>query len=192
MPIQEKIPLQVSPAIVSYDYTDLAENTGVASFYLCQTAYSGNTSYILTQEQLYSSAREVNISDTSITFSLTAFNLPQNIKGTGYLSLGRKTSVGTGSIKATLKNSVDGSIVAVSSPDTNATSEDVWLLPMTIPLTHFEVGEQLQLTIEDQNSGTLFIGVDPKNRDGTNITPSTNANLMLTASTLKIPFLLKT
>ena len=193
MILQEKIPVPPSSAIASYNYTDIAEATGVSKFWLAVQAISGNTSYLLTQNQVYSQgalspSNEINISDTSVTFALTAFNLPKTIKGTGYLNIGVKTSAGTGSFKATLKNSVTGNIVAVSSPDTIGTAGATFLLPMTILNTRFKAGEALQLTIEDQNAGTLFIGADPQNRDGTNITPSITPSAHLTASALYIPF----
>ena len=191
--MQEKIPIIPQPAIASYNYTDIAEGTGIRKFYLAVQAVSGNTTYLLAQDAVYSQgalspSNEINISDASITFALTAFNLPQVIEGTGYLNIGMKTSAGTGSLKATLQNNITGDIVSVSSRDTVGTGAATMLLPMTIPRTHFRDGEILQLKIEDQNTGTLFIGADPQNRDGTNITPSTTPAAHLTASALYIPF----
>ncbi len=197
MVLQEKIPVLSSSAIASYAYTDIAEATGVSRFYLAAQGISGNTTYLLTEKAVYAwptdaaGGSEINISDASITFNLTAFNLPKTIKGTGYLNIGVKTSAGTGSLKATLKNSVTGNIVSVSSPDTTGTGATTFLLPMTIPNTRFAAGEAMQLTIEDQNTGTLFIGADPQNRDGVNIKPSLGGTY-LTASSLYIPFKLDT
>src|SRR3990167_1029032 len=189
LPIE--FPQAPSIASASYDFQDIAEGTGVQKFFLAVNEISGAVSYGLHTDTVFSTKKEINVGDTNITFSLSAFNLPKAIRGTAYLNCTLKTTAGTGSIIAELLNDVTGSIVSASSQSTVGTGTTNLLIPLVVPETHFRRGEILQLKITDNSAASNeFIGTDPQNRDGTNITPSTDTN-GFTNSALYIPFKLE-
>jgi hypothetical protein len=204
--LQQKYVNQES-AIASYNYTDIAEGTGMVGFNCC---YATNS--FLSTEELYS----VNIETTNSTgeadytkiididFNLSAFNMPKTIGGTGICMVCfafAETTPGTKNIKiiarvrkwdgTTETEIANGEEVYTNAPD------GIYLAPIliTIPETDFKKGEILRFTIEGWGQDTsdgcvvrLTIAHDPKNRDGTYIVPSTDSPETTTTLKFYCPF----
>jgi len=96
MPIPKIYQKPLGPAIASYDYTDVAEGTGVIGFKGSRGDASGGIIYSLGTQNIYSS--EVATQTTNFTsggsawnliqtinFDLTVFNTPRTIKGTAVI-----------------------------------------------------------------------------------------------------------
>lgn len=185
-------------AVASYDWTDIAAGSGLISFYLCATGASGATTYNLLTSEVYSEVIEM---DTSLSqtqnFDTPQFNLTRIISGTAYLSCaGRISSDGSGSIQITAQlKKYDGttetniSDAILSSIKTGADVREMYLIQIPCTTTLIKQGEvvRLTLTVTRMSNGIATTGLDPKNRDGTQITPSTMSTIS-TVSKLFIPF----
>jgi len=209
-------PLPSESAVASYDYTDVAEGTGVTIFNL--VGATGDN--ILTKETVYADKieEEIAITDTTseyvkvfdVDYDLSAFNMPKTIEGTGLVNF---SQYGSGSGDETscwyftiVVKKYDGStettIGTVNSSTLSATGNhlttNLELLPITLSKTHFAIGDILRVTVEGYIKYTGFlsggpnklkigIGQDPMNRDGKYLTPSSDDE-MITASKIYIPF----
>jgi hypothetical protein len=179
-------------AIASYDYTDIAEGTGVVRFYLFSSQTSTAADYHLTSNALYSNDLTIP-GAADIDFDLSAFNLPKTIRGTAIAVVGYKLdgTLGPGSaaIIFTVRKwdgTTETDIAAVTSktitvPD-GQTYYGIINVPITIPLTHFKRGEILRLNLVGSNTGStkLYYGIDPMNR--------ASGSMEMTAASVYIPF----
>ena len=199
------IPIPVEAAIASYDYYDIAEGTGIKKFYGYVTKDSAGLKYYLGIDAVYSSLIETvtaaaeypgyNI-QLDLDFDLTPFNLPRIIKGTALINQAMHVFVGTKpSVNAYIIYKVrkwDGTteteIASIQTETITGIAEKIFSIPITIPKTHFKKGEILRLSVQiyaaigDPGTGTgggTVIGHDPKNRDGTYLTPSTDDTITL-------------
>lgn len=212
MPIN--FPLPSESAIASYSYSDLAEQTGVQLFYAA-TCSTGE--FVLTQNSFNSASVETLSTEADFDaavfdlildkdFDLTPFNAPQTIRGYAYINFfvaGIRTG-GAGNIHYQLQALIrkwDGSteteIASNAVVEFNPGTADARhiCLRVTIPETHFKIGENLRLTIKGWGRGgtagttvKICIGHDPMNRDGTYIIPSTDVPESTTQFKLWIPF----
>lgn len=175
------------------------------------------TSYILSQDTFRSAGIEtttdavVYVGSTyaqsgnqSRTFALSEFNLPKTLQGTAIISSCMKTknpANGDGYIKPNyvlMKNSTDigsqyGQEIATTAAGFGSAVNQLVTIDLSSPV-HFAKGDVLKLRVEEWGSAdagtstlTSTFGTDPLNRDGTNITPSsdTTSTTILKAS---IPF----
>ena len=217
--LPQNFPLPNESAVASYSYTDLAEGTGIRLFYGC-TNEDGDG--ILTQNQIYSHTIESTalqnppttsyVLDLDKDFDLTAFNMPQTIKGTAYINgtfYLHTDAVGAGQsgisyIQIKLRK-WDGSTETEIANNTftlthtsSTTEKKLFCLDITIPETHFKIGEILRATVLIytkvtaidsglENFRTAFC-YDPMNRDGTYIVPSTDDPVTISQFKLWIPF----
>lgn len=134
-----------------------------------------------------------------LDFTLTEFKFPQIIKGTAVVSIpaGIQTrSTGDrcnlyaqifirkwdGSSETEIANAT--SYELYSPVTTSAWTYDMLTVQITVPKTSFLVGEQLRLTVRffvktDSGTGSIgsVLGHDPANRDGTRLTPSSDATI---------------
>lgn len=202
-------------AIASFNYTDIAEGTGITTYLLAQTSDENGHYQILTTKSIYSAESQAVNKGMEITattsaasatkiidkdFDLTAFNLPQRLRGTAVLNMAyqQASSVGgntQGYVIARIVNATTGVTLVSTQTDTVQTTatKNYWLtIPLVIPLstTQFKKGETLRLTVECWGltpSGTIrqTIGCDPQGRDGDYILA---ANGLSTKSTLDVPF----
>ena len=207
-------PLPSESAVASYNYYDIAEGTGIKLFYGCGISDSTGQDYILTENQIYpaQAAKEITGTTTSASyaltsdtdFDLTAFNTPRTIRGTAYINFcfGAATSDGgAGYTKIIAKlrkwdGSTETEIASNTSEElvtTTAFTNRLASFTITIPETHFKIGEQLRLTmlqyaytVGGTKTTTTTYGCDPMNMDGT-ITPSTD-DTAITQLKLWIPF----
>ena len=213
MPIN--FPLPSESAVASYNYTDMAEGTGVTMFYLAAT-HGDN---ILTPNQIYSEVIEHStgahilttdfVKNMDVDYDLSAFNSPRTVKGTAYINFtGHIWKSGTAVVTAkftikvrkwdgTTETEIGSATTAeISSPGSAA---DYILTALAIPLTqtHFGIGDVLRVTIEgydkeaahfSDTTNVLIVGQDPMNRDGTYIIPSTDNPVSITQTKIWIPF----
>lgn len=217
MVLQYKIPLLPTQATASYDFNDIADGTGVKSFYGCYT-----DDYSLLVNPLSSNQKEViatvvyagdsafHYSGNITTFSLTEFNLPRTVNGTGHMTcyIKAKLNSGTGldgaKINAIVYRNSEiissgnllitnaGFPVTLNNPAYSGYSGNV-TIPIVIPTKTYARGDQFKLgfqfggTAGDTTSVSYVVGIDPLDRDSTNITPSiaTDATTILKAD---IPF----
>lgn len=166
------IPVPASASIASFNYTDIAEGTGVVKFYGASRNANGTTDYFLTTSPVYSD--DIILSGAIPTGNFdrvlaksydVKFNRPQNLKGIAYLNLSIGASVGTARDGDT-KIFVSGAILKISGATaitdiTTAVSGAVLLFPTVnhydrsclIPLAingtkHIKGGETLRLYAE--------------------------------------------
>ena len=210
MPIN--FPLPSESAVASYNYTDMAEGTGVTMFYLAAT----NGDNILTPNQIYSDVIEYSTGEHNLTtdfvknmdvdYDLSAFNSPRTVKGTAYINFtGHQWKSGTAVVtsKFTIKvRKWDGVTEteignATTAELSTSTAGQYILTALAIPLTqtHFGIGDVLRVTIEGydkeaapDSTNILIVGQDPMNRDGTYIIPSTDDPVSITQTKIWIPF----
>lgn len=182
-----------SNIISSYNYTDIAEGTGVVIFYGYTTNESGTTTYRLSSTPTYSNDIETLNTYTTKYFYLAPFNLPKIIRGyadvicTAIIHPMTSDDV-TFAFTATVEK-WDGSTATtigsatsetMTEPDYGAGVFQAKTLRVTINCseTHFKIGEQLRLKFEMTITGSLasggYVGYghDPQNRDGAAIKPS--------------------
>ena len=188
MPLDPKLQkfTTASPAIASYDFTDILEGTGTIIF---QGYRTDAGAYILSQSQPFSKDIEtthtgggtgayVLVGDND--FDLSPFKISQTIKGVAIVNISQK-SVTSGASRFTIKvRKWDGSseteIVSVTANAEGTSDIVTHCVNLTVPSTPFAAGDVLRLTIETWiNSGTsqtMYYSHDPQNRDGANIIPS--------------------
>lgn len=214
---------QSSQIFLNYDYSDIASGTGFVNYYTYTTKDTSATAYHLTSDtvNIYSTEIEqtaLSSDDTQYVkvidkdFDLSAFNMVTTIRGTGIIRFtvdaGRFAGSGSGNGNSYVivrvrkwDGTTETEIASAQSPTQSGNGgggESTVLMPITIPRTVFQKGQQLRVTIEgwlDAESGTnsyLTIGSDPQNRDGSNIVPSGDASgLTTTRFIIKMPFELK-
>lgn len=169
--------------IASYEYIDVAEGTGIIHFYGSEMKDSTGTEHLLTASVVYSTAVEyvqAQGTNSTIDFDLAPFNLPRTLKGTAYINMDlSNATAGNSTAQATIKHYDGTTATAVSSAVTShnvATgAHDLILLEIPVTTTHFKKGDILRLSIKvtaGAGSTEARIGIDPSNRDGTNIKPS--------------------
>lgn len=201
MPIPKVYAKPGADAIASYNFTDISDGTGVVNFlgYMSQ-ASSAAIVYKLGNQTIFSQL--VNYAGTIVTtfdFNLTPFNKPQIVKGTCTCRFSAGSLAGVGHtiwfdavVKKVARNGTE-TIIGTGSTrviDLGASSVFANLLcSFDLTTTKFKVGESLRLTIIPYRSDvavtTLYLGFDPANRDGVEITP---ASTYPTKMELFIPF----
>lgn len=149
-------------AIASYDYTDIAEGTGVVAFYgVGQKTNPGGRTLSLMSNAVGAAgtATEMMIGgaagvETLHTFNAAPFNLPKIVKGTAYLSADLKRissnplyASGSSIYKVTPDGETLISTVVNSQNITTASTTEHILLPMTLTQTHFKKGDYLRFKV---------------------------------------------
>jgi len=223
-------------SIASYDYTDIAEGTGVNDFYgFVNVTGSGTSSgstlisgSSLSQNALYSAQIEdVTAYSTStwassgfwiagyhddeidVDFDLTPFYLPKNIGGTAYVRFSYYANAVTNNLyigwkaklrkwDGTTETEIAEAVSAVNIISSGTNEKVTLVMPITVPFTHFNKGDQLRLTIcgytatsgnPGSTTGNIAFGTDPQNQDGTYLIPSTGTET--TTLRIWIPFKLE-
>ena len=177
-------------AIASYDYTDIAEGTGIVAFLGSQSEQTTNSTYLLTtsshfaNDMLTSAALSGSVADAKqmdLDFDVV-FNQPQNIRGNAYISAtvgcaARNTGTTTIYFIAKLRKwdgTTETEIASAQSQNyavTNAPAVKTLLCRMPLTATtHFKSGETLRLTMEiwaanTTGAATLVFYHDPAGRD---------------------------
>ena len=196
--------------LVSYDYIDVAEGTGIIVFYGYNSVSGATTTYGLTTESIYSNDLQTNGTSTTAGFSLcldldfdlSKFNSPRNMLGTAIATLGiggtgAASQAGEvyGKVKLRHWDGTTETEIASAQTETFAvatgdgSAEDYCNIPLVIDeLVHFKKGEILRATVEvwgkktDAGSFPVTLLHDPKNRSTG--TPTHTSSLLQ----LNIPF----
>jgi hypothetical protein len=161
-----------SPINAVYNFTDVAEGTGVISLYLCRTTDSVGDDFILTSNSLKSAdeARGSNrasagseanpTQDLDDDYDLTAFNSSRTIEGTATLNIpyvigtSASSNTRTGYLIVKIRKwdgATETEIASVQSETVSqaaGTEEGVFLMQVDVPRTHFSRGETLRITME--------------------------------------------
>ena len=172
--IPQTFPIPQETAIASYNFTDIAEGTGVVVFFGAAHDEAGTTKYFLTQNQIFS--RYTSLSATTNNTALVqildedfdvTFNLPQRMKGKvriafsmGYngpsnqekqVRVTVKLRKFDGSTETELGSAVTeifGGTGTDGKSANNALSLTMNLeIDMSATITHFKKGETLRVTI---------------------------------------------
>lgn len=181
-------------AIASYNYTDIAEGTGIVQFY--GFAVASGASFLLGTAQVYSTPIESN--NIALTpgdmvdkdFDLTAFNTARTISGDGFISMS-SAGTQTGGTGVRFNNVIirkwDGTtetdLVTVSGAlygfvnDSRKTET----LKFTVPTTVYKSGEQLRVTVQvvthtAATNGNVFLAHDPQGRNGPTFIPASDGS----------------
>lgn len=196
-------PFQHQPsAIASYDFTDIVEGTGIKKFFgFISNVSSGDTPALISQA-VYSSKIETQVTITAgsskeidLDFDLAAFNAPSSIRGTITVSVpfeinrGGAGASNDGFVVVRFRKwdgTTETELASVQSETLtadDATTTITKMLSMIMPITgikHFKKGETLRMTVEvwgnwdsGGTAGDMIIAHDPLDRDGAEITPST-------------------
>lgn len=211
-------PLPSESAIASYNYSDIAEGTGIKLFYAAYTSAAS----ILTENQIYSHTIDTRATSASpptdayqllsdIDFDLSAFNTPKVVKGTCYINglfsvYTQGTGAnGTGKLSLKLRKWDGTTETEIASTDlevsTGHNTTVTKLYCISIPVTtpqNFKKGDILRLTVltyykktevgTGGGDGSCTIGHDPMNRNGTYIAPSTDVPTSITQLKAWVPF----
>lgn len=211
MPVPKVYQKSTEGSVVSYNYTDIAEGTGIVIFYGYVTENGAGLDYHLgTDSTTYSSKLETesaSVTALDFDFDLSSFNFSKIVKGTGLLSFTIGSQSGTGTTTnttcvATLRKwdgTTETDIATATSPVVSAGAStkvlELVTMPITIPKTHFKKGDTLRLNMlvtpvkaVGTQSATAILGHDPRNRDGSLIVPSTDTPDTITKIIFKLPF----
>lgn len=191
MTIQRTFRKQGEKAVASFDFTDIAEGTGVVVLNGFTSAISGAIYYDLSTSELHSELIQTKTAQitaagealkNTCNFDLPAFNLPRTIKGTAMISIpfsGTCVDVGGacgGHLRVYVqKGSPTFATIANAQTEHSGYGgqsivEDYFTIPITLPETHFKKGDVLRVKVEiwgngdAANGGYLAIGHDPQNR----------------------------
>jgi len=175
MPVPIVYRKSTEAALASYNFTDIAEGTGVVTYYGATTNDSVGEEYVLLSQTLYSYSLSTATTITNGTgsytkfgdydFDLSTFSLPKTIKGTCLISFGWGLGAG-GNPDAYIiwkvrkydgTTETDLGSVQTEGIKANATNAEE-LLSFTLTETNFAKGDILRVTCEvwGKNTG----GVD--------------------------------
>lgn len=155
-------------ANASYNYTDLADGTGVTVFYAAGTKNT-TADYILTQSVAQTGLGSTEKQDTGtdyLDFDLTPFNLPRTAKGTALVNATISvvdSGTGGGSVSAELYHWDGASETSISTTTTSSvttsTTTLTTLMELDITQKTFKQGDILRLKIGIINSNGADINV---------------------------------
>lgn len=202
-----------SQVLLNYNYTDIASGTGYITYFLL-SSYNTSTSHMLDNNINYSQDIEFTSSTTTSTtfvkvsdtdFDLTEFKISQTIGGiaSANMTIGIPASPQVEGYVIVKVRKWDGSTETDIASGQSKTKASIGgtggnlleNIDVTIPKTLFSIGDVLRITIEGWarspdgiNLAKVTYGIDPKNRDGTVIIPSTDDPVSITTSLINIPF----
>ena len=182
----------ISPVLTTFNFTDIAEGTGIVKFYLAQSISTGTLSPILIADSTVNTTEEVGGSTSgrikilaasaSVDFDLTPFNLPKTLRGTGTIEFEAISGTGTGTLTFQLKKVSGGvpSNVGTATVINVTTAADIFLGRIVIASpVHFAKGDFFRLTITALAQQMTF-GTDPQN--------NLEGSIANTKTTLSVPF----
>ena len=180
----------VSPIVATYSFQEVQSGTGFVNYFAFAGATNTNDvfEYHLTTQLPRSDEIEVQISTVAPgfkNFDLTPFKIATTAGGQATVTLSFSYTETVGGQVAHLEIDIihyDGSNETVIGtdrvPNATSTQEQNKTLVIDVTDTVFNIGDILRLkvkAIKTQGSGNpnYEVGIDPQNRDGTNLTPST-------------------
>lgn len=155
-----------SNAIASYNYTDIAEGTGVSVFYLCSVSTSSGLDYVLTQNTMPGVATTGTASTSYIDFDLTPFNAARTIKGVAYVAGEGVCGAGAQDFQVIAKIvHYDGTTETVIGAETNSEtirSGELYNIPFSLTEKRFKRGDILRVKLKiDTSTNSPGISTDP-------------------------------
>ena len=190
------------PSTIAYPYDDLEEGFGLVTYYGSSSEDVSGISYHMYKDIIYSQIIEVFLDNqATLTLFSGAFARPRTISGTVKINCCIEFVTGGGSTGNLLAKfyHYDGSTsTQLGSTWTSKTQAALTTTTenynMYIPITtakKFRAGDQFKLEIVSNlltgDDIDASIGLDPQNRDGTNLTPSNDPD-ETTQFIVKIPF----
>ncbi len=184
--------------IATFDFEDIANNTGVVILFGISSETDGGVDYHLVPNKAFSSQSETNRTSsgtTTIDFDLGTFNLPRTAKGTAYFSanIGAATNiivkvlVQLKHVTNSTETNITSEITSQSVTTGSGVSSEMVFLELPITEKHFKKGDFLRLTVKLNTNGTNgAVGHDPNNGDGTVVLGS--ADKITTVMELQMPF----
>ena len=157
MAIQRRYRNIAQRSIASYDYTDIAEGTGVVKFYAYSSASSLAETYNLTTDSsinsrnIFSSLSGTPGNSYTYNFDLQAFNLSKVVKGTAIVNGLMTYHPGTNNqvyVKAQIlkwDGSTETAISGQIQSQNNVGVESTFCIKLPLTETHFRKGEILRL-----------------------------------------------
>lgn len=214
MAFDAPFPQQPATSIVSYDFVDISDGTGVEIYYLATCQEGGGTgvaptfNHILTRQAIEvgsgvgATAPKWSYisSSTKPSFELI-FNVTKVAKGKAYFNFTYTTS-STSSADLTGTATIYKNSTSIGSQTfrINGTSQVVTVnLEIELTETIFRAGDTLKLVVEDSGTNPYaFIYHDPLNRDsgggdlsgggGLGTQPAVTASTNPTSSKINLPF----
>lgn len=212
--VPQVYPTGTERATANYNWTDIADGTGVVIFY---GASDTDGDQFLQTQVIYSNGIEVGGTAVAsgesfnVDFDLTAFNTPKTVKGTAYIEYGhygaKVNRTGATNMNAYVTFTLykfDGTTeTQIGTNNTYVTFDATpvkrtFCMTLDLTETSFKAGDILRLTAVGTitgggggaETGRVVIGSDPKNRDGTYITPSSDSPATITQLILNLPFVI--
>ena len=140
--------------LTSYNYIDIADGTGVQTFYALHSYTNSGAAYFLSSQADYGSDEVITATDVDI--DLTPFNIPRDATGIANINFyGRMSGGGTTRWWAQLSK-VSGGVETPMGSGTSGTYPGDIQIILKIPITdtHFVKGDVLRLTIMHSGTGT--------------------------------------
>lgn len=178
------LPTPSAQAMATFPSTEIAEGTGIVSFFGADTEDNGTTTHFLTNNVIHSDQVGTSGTETlDIDFDSAKFNFPKRMKGTfravvplvwgleasaagGFIDCKVLVRHFDGSTETEIASNTKSRVGAVAA--TNDTVQDVFVIE--IPITtakHFKKGEQLRVTVQvtgQVSSTKVGLFHDPKDR----------------------------
>ena len=192
-----------SPAIASYDFTDIESGLGYVDYFSMTTDLTSGVEYILSDRVEYSTliaTKRTGAGTSTLTFDSSVFNRPKTAKGTAIFSCGIAGTAGNANVTARLAKVVNSTVTYLSSVITGAVLNTygghgkMVLLQLPLTETLISEGEFLRLIVTfvtTVDAGVnIEIGHDPTGRDGQIIGVGDNTDVVSVMKT-SIPFKLE-
>jgi len=162
------IPIPTENVLANYDWTDMMEGTGTIDFNVCSAVVAGSSVNILHRSTLDNGRARSNIK-TAQTFSLSRFNVPATLVGESYFSFSYFVDIASGGQQVKVKVDVNKNGTSIASTTSELQTGDLaftTLLNVTLPKTHFAIGDILSVTFSlDSDPGVtaVYLHIDPEN-----------------------------
>lgn len=172
-------PETIGPALASYNYSDIAEGSGVQIYYGTKAhtdSNFANDKFILSEAPIIASGNAAGGTNGVIACSALpvdfeiVFNTPKTIKGNLYATIPLHVDTGqTANAQITIQKwdgTSETDIVAqISSPTYGNVGSDVYVdvtIKVVVPKTSFKAGETLRIQLDSSsNSSGDDIGINP-------------------------------
>ncbi len=158
-----------SPILVNFDFTDIAEGTGVVNLLAGGTANNSGNTYTLSRNAFFANESNVAVNTTSgsateladLDFDLLSFNLPKTLTGTMLYNIPVTGNIITSDraiscyvivkVRHVTSGGSESEIVSSQTETiakgTGAGFNEVFANKIVIPETHFKEGETLRITL---------------------------------------------
>ena len=176
-----------APALVNFDFTDIANGTGYEIYFLIESEDSGGVDYHLTPQRDFSNSvllRTNSSAVSDIDFDLTPFVIPRTINGTVLISLAMDSSFAVSTSFTAELYRWDGSsetLISDTVTFSKSIGPDPEMLYFTAQVTNQLVpaGETLRfrLRIAPAAQSSVALGIDPANRADVLLTITTTSKI---------------